>query len=169
MTLKIDGDEVKSIKALVVSLNGIFKIIDEKLDGLADSIKTLSDEQILGAVNGAKDTADAALAIATENKKAIHQVNDKMDYFSELIEEENSKLKQKLNHLENYSRRDNLVIRGIAETKDEVCETVIKKFCRDKLKLDSEFIDSVRIVRCHRLGERQHGNPKWIRPIIMRF
>ena len=46
---------------------------------------------------------------------------------------------------------------------------VIKKFCRDKLKLDSEFIDSVRIVRCHRLGERQHGNPKWIRPIIMRF
>ena len=82
-------------------MNDIFKIIDEKLDGLADSIKTLSDEQILGAVNGAKDTADAALAIATENKKAIHQVNDKIDYFSELIEEENSKLKQKLNHLEN--------------------------------------------------------------------
>ena len=32
MTLKIDGDEVKSNKALVVSLNGIFKIIDEKLE-----------------------------------------------------------------------------------------------------------------------------------------
>ena len=60
MALKIDGDEVKSIKALVVSLNG-----------LVDSIKTLSDEQILGAVRGAKDTADAALAIATENKKAV--------------------------------------------------------------------------------------------------
>ena len=101
--------------------------------------------------------------------QAIHQVNDKMDYFSELIEGENSKLKQKLNNLENYSRRDNLVIRGIAETKDEVCETVIKNFCRDKLKLDSEFIDSVRIVRCHRLGEGQHGKPKWIRPIIVRF
>ena len=41
MALKIDGDEVKSIKALVVSLNGVFKIIDEKLDGLVDSIKTL--------------------------------------------------------------------------------------------------------------------------------
>ena len=50
MSLKIDGDELKSIKALVVSLNGVFKIIDEKLDGLVDSIKTLSDEQILGAV-----------------------------------------------------------------------------------------------------------------------
>ena len=91
------------------------------------------------------------------------------NYFSELIEEENSKLKQKLNHLENYSHRDNLVIRGITETKHEVCETVMKKFCRDKLKLDSEFIDSVRIVRCHRLGERQHGKPKWIRPIVVRF
>ena len=93
MTLQIDGDEVKSIKALVVSLNGIFKIIDEKLDGLVDSIKTLSDDQILGVVNSAKDTADAALAIATENKRVIHEVNDKVDYFGELVEEENLKLK----------------------------------------------------------------------------
>ena len=169
MALKIDGDEVKSIKALVVSLNGVFKIIDEKLDGLVDSIKTLSDEQILGAVKGAKDTADAALAIVTENKKAIHQVNDKIEYFIELVEEENFKLKQKLNHLENYSRRDNLVIRGIAETKDEVCETIVKNFCKDKMKIDSVFFDSIKIVRCHRLGERQHGKPKWIRPNIVRF
>ena len=64
---------MKSIKALIVSLNGIFKIIDEKLDGLVDSIKTLSDDQILGVVNSAKDTADAALAIATENKRVIHR------------------------------------------------------------------------------------------------
>ena len=85
--------------ALVVSSNGIFKIIDEKLDGLADSIKTLSDAQILKAVNSAKDTADAALAIANENKRAIHEANDKIEYFSELVEEENLKLKQKLNHL----------------------------------------------------------------------
>ena len=87
---------MKSIKALVVSLNGVFKIIDEKLDGLVDSIKILSDEQILGEVKGAKDTADAALAIATENKKAIRQVNDKIEYLSELFEEENLKLKQNL-------------------------------------------------------------------------
>ena len=164
MTLKIDGDEVKSIKALVVSLNGIFKIIDEKLDGLADSIKTLSDEQILGALNSAKDTADAALAIATENKRAIHEAIDKIEYFSQLVEEENLKLKQKLNHLENYSRRDNFVIRGVAETKDEVCEDVVKKFCKDQLKLDSVFLDSIKVVRCHRLGEKPHGKAKWIRP-----
>ena len=157
------------IKALVVSLNGIFKIIDEKLDGLVDSIKTLSDDQITGVVNSAKDTADAALAIATENKRVIHEVNDKVDYFGELVEEENLKLKQKLTHLENYSRRDNLVIRGIKETKDEVCEAVVKTFCKDKLKIESEVIDCIKIVRCHRLGEKQHGKTKWIRPIIVRF
>ena len=49
-----------------------FKIIDEKLDGLVDSIKTLSDEQILGVVYGVKDTAYAPLAIATKNNRAIH-------------------------------------------------------------------------------------------------
>ena len=86
-----------------------------------------------------------------------------------MVEEENWKLKQKLNHLENYSRRDNLVIRGIAETKDEVCETIVKIFCKDKMKLDSVFIDSIKIVRCHRLGERQHSKPKWIHQIIVRF
>ena len=59
---------------------------------------------------GAKDRDDVALAIATENKKAIHQLNGKIEYFSELVKVENLKLKQKLNHLESYSRRDNLVI-----------------------------------------------------------
>ena len=66
---------------------------------LADTIKTLSDEQILGAVNSAKDTADAALDIATENKRTIHEANDKIEYFSELVEEQNLKFKHKLNHL----------------------------------------------------------------------
>ena len=99
----------------------------------------------------------------------IHEVNDKVDYFGELVEEENLKLKQKLTHLENYSRRDNLVIRGIKETKDEVCEAVVKTFCKDKLKFESEVIDCIKIVQCHRLGEKQHGKTKWIRPIIVRF
>ena len=109
------------------------------------------------------------MAIATENKRVIHEVNDKVDYFGELVEEENLKLKQKLTHLENYSRRDNLVIRGIKETKDEVCEAVVKTFYKDKLKLESGVIDCIKIVRCHRLGEKQHGKTKWIRPIIVRF
>ena len=51
----------------------------------ADSIKTASEDQIVRAVSGAKDTADAALAIATENKKSIHQVYEKIEYFSELF------------------------------------------------------------------------------------
>ena len=68
-----------------------FKIIDKKLDGLVDSINTLSDDQILGVVNDAKDTAHTPLAIATDNERAIHEVNDKVDYFGELVEEENLK------------------------------------------------------------------------------
>ena len=159
MILASDGDEIKSIKSVVVALNGIFKIIDEKLDGLVNSIKTLSDYQILGVVNGAKDTADAALTIAKENKRATHEVNDKVDYFGELVEEENLKLKQKLNHLENYSRRDNLVIRGIRETKNEVGEAVVKTFCKDKLN-NNNRIDSLRqictITRAISLPNKEH-------------
>ena len=85
------------------------------------------------------------MAIATENKRVIHEVNDKVDYLGELVEEENLKLKQKLTHLENYSRRDNLVIIGIKETKDEVCEAVVKTFYRDKLKLESELLTVLKL------------------------
>ena len=94
-----------------------------------------------------------------------------MNILVNCFEEENLRLKQNLNHLENYcnSRGDNLVIRGIAEAKDEVCETVVKIFSTDKMKLDFRFINSIRIVRCHRLGERQHGKPKWTRLVIVRF
>ena len=45
----------------------------------------------------------------------------------------------------------------------------MKTFCKDKLKLESEVIDCIKIVRCHRLGEKQHGKTKWICPIIVRF
>ena len=31
------------------------------------------------------------------------------------------------------------------------------------------FIDSIKVVRCHRLGEKPHSKAKWIRLIIVRF
>ena len=97
--------------------------------------------------------------MAAENQKSIDEITEKVECVSDVIVEENVKLKQKT-HLENYSRRDNLTIRRILETKDEVCKTVVKTFCKDKLKLDTAFVDSIKIVRCHRLGERQQGNVK---------
>ena len=157
MAHEINSDDVKSIKALITSLNNIFKTFDEKLD------------RILGVVNDANNAADAAQAMAAENKKSIDEITEKVEYLSDVMIEENVKLKQKITHLENYSRRDNLTIRGIPETKDEICEAVVKRFCKEKLKLDTAFIDSIRIVRCHRLGERPQGNAKWTRPIIVRF
>ena len=157
MAHEINSDDVKSIKALITSLNNIFKTFDEKLD------------RILGVVNDATNAADAAQAMAAENKKSIDEITEKVEYLSDVMIEENVKLKQKITHLENYSRRDNLTIGGIPETKDEICEAVVKRFCKEKLKLDTAFVDSIRIVRCHRLGERPQGNAKWTRPIIVRF
>ena len=134
MAHEINSDDVKSIKALIASLNTIFKTFDEKLD------------RILGVVNNANNAADAAQAIAAENKKSIDEITEKVEYLSDVMVEENVKLKQKITHLENYSRRDNLTIGGIPETKDEICEAVVKTFCKDKLKLDTAFVDSIKIV-----------------------
>ena len=121
MAHEINSDDVKSIKALITSLNNIFKTFDEKLD------------RILGVVNDANNAADAAQAMAAENKKSIDEITEKVEYLSDVMIEENVKLKQKITHLENYSRRDNLTIRGIPETKDEICEAVVKRFCKEKI------------------------------------
>ena len=157
MAHEINSDDVKSIKALITSLNNIFKSFDEKLD------------RILGVVNGANNAANAAQTMAAENKKSIDQITEKVEYLSEVMVEENVRLKHKITHLENYSRRDNLTIRGIPEINNEMCEAVVRTFCKDKLKLDTAFVDSIKVVRCHRLGERPQGNVKWTRPIIVRF
>ena len=72
---------------------------------------------------------------------------------------------------ESYSRKENLVIRGIdeqgAET-EEMCVTAVKAVFIDKFDSNDACVNNIKIVRCHRLGNRDTtGN--YNRPIIVRF
>lgn len=75
-----------------------------------------------------------------------------------------SKLGRKNDDLENRSRRNNLVIYGLAEnsgeTSDELLETVTELISS---KLEVKCSD---IERCHRLGVRKSNNP---RPVIIKL
>ena len=74
----------------------------------------------------------------------------------------------KTDELEQYSRRECLVITGIPESKQEDTRAIVNNFCRDKLGVELMQRD---LARTHRLGsKKQDVNGKMTnRPIIAKF
>ena len=73
--------------------------------------------------------------------------------------------------LENYSRKDNLIFRGIQESNNETeekCSEETRNFLKNKLKVDEALVNSMMFVRCHRLGSKLSRDTR-PRPIIVRF
>lgn len=130
------------------------------------------------SVDGLKTTADMALTLAQKNKtniddfqKKIQQNLDRLNVKCESLENENEKLKKQTINMENYSRRNNLVVRGIPETTKETktqCESKVKDFLKQELKLDADRVGSMKFVRIHRLGKLPVDGQA-ARPMIIRF
>lgn len=75
-----------------------------------------------------------------------------------------TKISYKKNYtLEQYSRRNNLLVFGVAETKTEDIKQVLKQLIRQKLvkTINEEDLD-----RVHRIGSKKAGT---IRSIIVKF
>lgn len=86
------------------------------------------------------------------------------------LEEQNRSLQSEINtlqddidNLEQYSRRNCLLIHGVKEKKDENTNHQSLKVFRDNLKLDIQSSD---LDRSHRIGKHQPGKT---RPIIVKF
>ena len=170
-------------KSLIDTLNGIFSTFLADVTKQFDEIKL----DIATKVEAVEKSATDALALAQENQKNFEifkeETNKKIDY----VVAENKSLKylndrlevkvkqnvQQSNSSENYSRRNNIVVRGIVETDNETnekCEEEIKSFLLNKLSLSAESVSALRIERCHRMGGKRRGAAQQHkRPIIMRF
>lgn len=99
------------------------------------------------------------------------------------LEAENRHLRNKVESLENQSRRNNLVFYGLEESDTETwdqCESKVTDFIKDELNIE---IDTA-IDRAHRLGkkrtrsrdaaagprgEAEDASPQTSRPVIVRF
>ena len=70
---------------------------------------------------------------------------------------------------ETYSRRNNLMIRGIPEKNEEteeMCITAVRNFLIKEMNIDAAAVSRMTLVRCHRVGR---NIPHFKRPIIVRF
>ena len=75
-------------------------------------------------------------------------------------------LEARVDKLEDYSRRDNLLFTGIAEDSNEHCENVIRDLLARKILHGVCNVNNIVIVRAHRLGRYKAGHT---RPIIVKF
>ena len=96
-----------------------------------------------------------------ENKKKIEELNGTVSKMNERIEE----LENKIDRQEQYSRRNCILIHGIAENKEENTDQQAIDFINENLDIK---IDEIDIDRSHRIG-RYGKTKKKARPIIVKF
>ena len=73
------------------------------------------------------------------------------------------KEKEKVLHLEEYSRRENLIFRNIPERPSENCRELIFEIIKKEMDIETS---QMRCHAVHRMGKSAQGRP---RPIIVRF
>ena len=134
------------------------KNIESKFDALTD--------RLMAEVKHAHDVASEAMNIATaaqasvdtwKNIVTLLQKNvHKLTVQNKELKEENIQLNRRSDNQDSYSRRDNLVIRGIDENDTEIeesCKVVAKNFFTQQLNISADEVEHITIVRCHRLGK----------------
>ena len=142
-------------------------------------------------LNPGPDTRQTRLAFkmgddkkVDEELKRISDLQNLMQRRIDKLEEENRKLRDQINQLENQSRRENLVFHGIPESSDSDaetwrdCEEKVQKVIKEILKIDPIGTEGgVEIERAHRLPkprmQRRDGRAESLqevpRPIIVKF
>ncbi|XP_035663791.1 protein unc-13 homolog C-like [Branchiostoma floridae] len=130
-------------------------------------------DNIIREVQEIKDSLHFSQKEIDDNKLNLYRHVQKV----EDIETEITLLKKditandtKVDYLENQSRRNNILIDGVADTKDETwdqCEQKVRDLLKEKLKLDPKQIE---IERAHRNGRFQDGGrPRPIVAKLLRF
>ena len=119
-TYKIDVpvDEPEWIKKLMTKITTFFETLDCRLTNKLDDLKSALQSDIKAVENKANQALDLALA----NESSIRDL--KQDLFDMKrkchgLREENKRLLDQCDSQESYSRRSNLIIRGIKEQQNE--------------------------------------------------
>lgn len=164
-TMSVPSGTDDFTKKLIKKLTSTLAEINGSIKDIKDDMSSLKDDLPL-KVKEAQDTAN-------ENKDAIGKIQSQMQQVLTTCEgliDENLRLKKQCNYMDNYGRRNNLVIKGVKEENNEtsdICLDLAKSFMKNNLKMGAHYVDPLDIVRCHRIGGRPTGS--FHRPIIVRF
>lgn len=135
-------------------------------NGEAD-FESMSTDEKLSTIFATLMCAQSKLTKVEEKVDSINRLNGRVQRVETVICSQNDRLKlleYKSIDSEARSRRNNLVFRGLNESRDEDCRRLMCKFLEEKLGFD----ELPGIERAHRLGKfnRQNRGP---RPVIVAF
>ena len=134
--------------------NSSIQNIDAKFDALSERI--LDDVKEANTV--AKEARDIALAAKAANEKLeekvvrLEQSIFKVKNINNGLAQEYIRLHEKCDDQESYSRRENLIIRGVAEVENEddaACIQTVRDFFVQYLGLSNAEAASIIVERCH--------------------
>ena len=167
----------KLIHGVNKNTNSQFKTFREEFNNKVDDIKgtatsalTLAQQnkQDIQSMSSKIDSLEERCEKLSAENRTINLKNDRLEFTCEELTSENNSLKQHTENLDNYSRRSNVVIRGITEPQQESnadCEKAARDFFKVQLKLSDDIVCAMKFERCHRVGNRA----AFRRPIIVRF
>ena len=138
----------------IINLKETMLIQNEKLDKLTNITQNLENK-----VNGIQEKM-----VEYENK--LNQLEEKKEQLRDEMVQKTNLLAFQLDRQEQYLRRENILIYGVEEDKEDNNdrEKVLFKIA-DELEIDLEDNE---IRRVHRLGQKRRNNEN-PRPIIARF
>jgi ribA/ribD-fused uncharacterized protein len=119
---------------------------------------------VIKAINFVSETVED-LKKDLKNMEKVLQKQEQLEKQFTGLKQENDELKEKINAMENYSRRENIEISGVTETNGESAKEICTKIFSEKLGIS----DPIEIVRCHRIGITDKTTSQKPRKILARL
>ena len=166
-TLRTQGQSLAEIKIFMERMNESLSLLNEQVAEMRTEVDDYKD--IKDSLNHAhSNIADVQTDVALLGDKLKENESNYIGLQQKLSEttEENRILKEKLLHLDWYTRRENLKFKGILEDENEsslLTQRKIRDLIINKLKLDAG--KHMIFQRCHRLRKTTSANAD----IIVRF
>ena len=157
----LDQQEKSYKSCLQVIVDSMFACMDNLVKDTLNMSKDIQDlKASLQFSQADLDDLQATKACSTEK---IQVISDSLADYQTSI----NNLFEKMDYVENQTRRNNLLIDGVSDSKSESWSEIeinVKKVISDHLKIDSKLIE---IERSHRTGKYDHaGRP---RPIVVKL
>ncbi|KAK7903955.1 hypothetical protein WMY93_016562 [Mugilogobius chulae] len=152
---------------------------ERTLESLFQAIQDSKNEVIgrLGTIDQSVNRLDNAMGSLVEQFTEIQQrVSKTEDDICDAekrvkdLEKSVAQLQSKVDYLENKSRQSNLLILGVPELSEGTdCTAFVQRLIPELLGREN-FIEPLRVERCHRIGDRQRAEVRRRpRPLIMKL
>jgi predicted nuclease with TOPRIM domain len=133
--------DLSQVKSTMITKQDLKKI-ENKVDTLESKIDNaiIKADEASSTVNITKQEVKDLQVNLAQSNAALVMTKSRCDF-----------LESRLNQLEDYSRRDNLIFDGITETQDEDCQHKVRRIMKEHLQINDA--DTVIFQRIHRLQQ----------------